>query len=291
MLKTTIIFFAALFISGWPSQVAAQTGGPDIRGTVSRVSRKEADNPDKVLIGTLLIEGTKEADTQLDKAVVRVSDETAIFEMRGGERRRVSFDALKVGQRVEARFTGPVLRSYPAQARASEIVILEEPSSSGLVDPTHPKAVAGQRGWGYHRSASVDLDGDGTREKIYLVANVSLKKGRPLWDDGQIWQVYVEGPSGVRTYLYSRFVQLGRLEVMVTPAEQGSGRNLLIIERTPYSMGLYEIRYLGRGEVRSVELVRRTVDPSVNVAQTPTRPFSSQNNLCNTTLIYASSIR
>jgi hypothetical protein len=244
MFKTAIIFFAALFISLVQSRpVAAQAEGPDIRGVVSRVSRKEkeTENPDRILIGSLLIEGTKEADTELDKAVVRVSDETAIFEMRGGERRRVTFDALKVGQRVEARFIGPVLRSYPAQARASEIVILEESSSSSLIDPAHPKAVAGQRGWGYYRSASVDLDGDGTREKIYLIANVATRRGHPLWDDGHIWQVYVEVAGGVRTYLYSRFVQLGQLELMVTPAERGLARNLLIVERTPYSVGLFEI--------------------------------------------------
>ena len=44
---------------------------------------------------------------------------------REQERRPATFEALQVGQKVEAWFTGPVAESYPVQAVASDIVILK----------------------------------------------------------------------------------------------------------------------------------------------------------------------
>jgi endonuclease/exonuclease/phosphatase family metal-dependent hydrolase len=95
----------------------------DIRGQITNIRRASADG-DK-LLGTILIEGKKEADTNVDKANVRVTNETQIFDARGKERRPVSFTNLKIGQKVAARFIGPVMESYPVQATASEIVILK----------------------------------------------------------------------------------------------------------------------------------------------------------------------
>jgi len=37
----------------------------------------------------------------------------------------VSFEALEAGQQVQLWFTGPVMESYPAQARARQIVITD----------------------------------------------------------------------------------------------------------------------------------------------------------------------
>jgi endonuclease/exonuclease/phosphatase family metal-dependent hydrolase len=95
----------------------------DIRGQITNIRRASTDG-DK-LLGTVLIEGKKEAETQVDKASLRVTNETRIFDARGKERRPASFDDLKIGQKVEARFVGPVMESYPVQAAASEIVILK----------------------------------------------------------------------------------------------------------------------------------------------------------------------
>lgn len=268
MLKATFFIVALLIISPGPARAGgAQDDAPDVRGVASRVERKRADSPDMALVGTLLIEGVKEPDTKVDKALVRVSDETAVYDLRGGGRRRVTFDALRAGQRVEARFTGPVQLSYPVRTGASEVVILEEAPGRPPVDPSHPKGVAGARGWGYHRSASADFDGDGASERVFLIANVALRRGRPVWDDAQVWQVYVEEPGGGRTYVYSRSVQLGHLELLVTPAEGGGARRLVIIERTPHALGVYEVSYRGPGEAHAAELVRRLLDPSVPLAE------------------------
>ena len=96
-----------------------------MRGAITHITRAEGEGRHKVL-GRALIEGAKEPDTQVDKASVTVTAETKLFIKRGGEREPAEFAALKKGQRVEARFTGPVRESYPVQATAAEITILEE---------------------------------------------------------------------------------------------------------------------------------------------------------------------
>lgn len=97
---------------------APSPAGPDIRGTItSIVPAGEAG----MGLGTVRIEGGRQADTRQDKAVVTVTSATRIRQERGGE---LAFQDLALGDRVEARFTGPVRESYPVQADAAEIVLL-----------------------------------------------------------------------------------------------------------------------------------------------------------------------
>jgi hypothetical protein len=88
--------------------------------------KNKVDILDQKLVAAVLVEGAKEADTGYDKANIKVTTETKIFVREGEGRRPVAFDTLKVGDRVEARFTGPALMSYPIQAAASEITILKK---------------------------------------------------------------------------------------------------------------------------------------------------------------------
>ncbi len=97
----------------------------DVRGAITNIDLAKGESRGKVL-ARALIEGAKEPDTQVDKAIVTVTAETEVFIKQGGERKPAEFAALKEGQRVEARFTGPVRESYPVQADAAEITILEE---------------------------------------------------------------------------------------------------------------------------------------------------------------------
>jgi beta-N-acetylhexosaminidase len=94
----------------------------DIRGTITQIELASGGSSE---LGTIRIEGAVEPDTGYDKAVVTVTADTRIWEQSGQDRREVGFEALQVGQRVEARFAGPVAESYPVQTGASEIVILE----------------------------------------------------------------------------------------------------------------------------------------------------------------------
>ena len=97
----------------------------DIRGTITRIRRASAEDESR-FIGTVLVEGDKEANANPDKANLIVTNETRIFARRGEERRQAAFEDLTVGDVVEAQFVeGPTVMMYPLQVGASEIVILK----------------------------------------------------------------------------------------------------------------------------------------------------------------------
>ena len=124
------------------------------------------------------------------------------------------------------------------------------------VDSSIPLAVGGDPGWEYQRTAEVDLDGDGVIERAALIAQVLLYRGRPLWEDGHVWQVYVEESDGVRTYIYARFVPNGTVKACLTePAEQKNSM-IILIERTPERLSTYEILYSGPGQAQVIDSIR-----------------------------------
>jgi hypothetical protein len=124
-LKFTLLTLTLIFACLFDGAQSSSSSRIDVRGAITSVTRAEGEGRGKVF-AQVLIEGAKEADTQVDKASVTVTAETEVFIKRGGEREPAEFAALKEGQRVEARFTGPVRESYPVQADAAEITILEE---------------------------------------------------------------------------------------------------------------------------------------------------------------------
>lgn len=100
--------------------------GPDIRGRVTEIvvtTSSGAGGP-VPMVGKILVEGEVEPDTSYDRAWVTVTPDTQIY--RGPRGERVNFTAIKRGALVEVVFTGPVMESYPVQATASEVRILEE---------------------------------------------------------------------------------------------------------------------------------------------------------------------
>lgn len=135
-----------------------------------------------------------------------------------------------------------------------------------LIDPNIPPASAGETGWNFQRSAEVDLTGDGRPERIVLTAHVELYRGRPAWDDGQPWQVYVEAEDGTRTYVYSQRLQLGTLTMRISLNEQGEPASILLVEHLPDRLSLYEALYRGPGEVTVVERFQRALDPRGELA-------------------------
>lgn len=115
-----------------------------------------------------------------------------------------------------------------------------------LLDPQYPPMVVGE-GWGYHETAEADLDGDGAREAVSVIARAT---GPEDFDDGQPWQVYIEEPDGRRTHVYSRWVQLGHLEVYVSDDEGKA--SLIILEKQGFSLVMYRVYYGGPGVHSSV---------------------------------------
>ena len=107
--------------------VCQPRGGVDIHGTVTDVQRTAT--PGGEVLATVRVEGSKDANTQYDKASIRITRATRLS-VEGSDR-GATLDDLAVGAVVEARFTGPVAESYPVQATAEEVVIItaapEEP--------------------------------------------------------------------------------------------------------------------------------------------------------------------
>jgi hypothetical protein len=110
----------------------AGPAGPDIRGVVTALAR--GDDPG-ALVGTLRVEGARMEDTRFAKAIVRVDRDTKIFQRVPAGRSPAPFATLRLGDKVEVRFTGPVAVSFPVQGTAGEILILVH-----LAPPTPPPA-------------------------------------------------------------------------------------------------------------------------------------------------------
>jgi hypothetical protein len=135
-----------------------------------------------------------------------------------------------------------------------------------LVDPQIAPAVAGEDGWMYSQAVEADLDGDGAAERVVLTARAEVMRGRPLWDDGQPWQVYVQEASGERTYLYSRFVQLGAVTLRIGLAERERPTTVVLLEHLPDRLAVYEVEYGGPGRTEVVGRLERMLDPTGEVS-------------------------
>jgi hypothetical protein len=107
---------------------------PDIEGYVASVSGIRADPRPADVLGSILIEGELGRGRQFDRASVTIREATRIYDGRAGEPVEARFEDLEVGQRVQAAFTGPVAESYPVQATASQILILESTAIGEAMD-------------------------------------------------------------------------------------------------------------------------------------------------------------
>jgi beta-N-acetylhexosaminidase len=113
---------AALF-----SAFSCQAGPPEleqphIRGTVKGLS-DSTGNPH--IAGFLLIEGVPEQDTKYDRALVTITGSTRIYQQSGERLLKAKYHQIRYGSVIEVWFTGPVAESYPVQAEAGFVVILE----------------------------------------------------------------------------------------------------------------------------------------------------------------------
>ena len=96
-------------------------GPPTIVGNITIVDA----NPDQLRV---LVEENAEVQEPLEaggaKIWFRIVEETAVFDIRSGSVIRVSGQSLEVGLEVEALANGPIQDSYPQQAWAETIVIV-----------------------------------------------------------------------------------------------------------------------------------------------------------------------
>ncbi len=94
-----------------------------LRGTPASVSPATDDQQKAGVLGTLLMEGQKDKDTEYDKAMVKATKATKIFRRVGRELKPASFNDLKPNVKLEIQFAGPVTSSFPPMATAGKIVI------------------------------------------------------------------------------------------------------------------------------------------------------------------------
>ena len=79
------------------------------------------------------------ADKIVDRYVVTINDETAIFKQEGENLRHVSASAFETKQWVRIWFSGPVIESWPKQATARQIVINETTPIDASPEPAPPE--------------------------------------------------------------------------------------------------------------------------------------------------------
>ena len=91
-----------------------------IKGSIVTISH----TPSGSLIGSFLLDGTKENQAEFDHVYVTARSTTHVFEKQQKECHTLSFTALKQGQRVQIQSTGIATQSYPPQIEATEILIL-----------------------------------------------------------------------------------------------------------------------------------------------------------------------
>jgi hypothetical protein len=92
----------------------------DVRGKVDRITLK-----DKKIVG-FFVDGKSEKDTQYDKASVTLRPKAKIYKWVKGKKEEAKLEDIKKGAIVQCVFEGAVRESFPVQADAIEVLILEE---------------------------------------------------------------------------------------------------------------------------------------------------------------------
>ena len=102
------------------SPALAQSPENSIRGEITEISRSAE---------VVLVEEDPSDESGSAKGEFAVTGETEILDQRGGG--PAAFEELRVGQLVEATYSGPVAESYPTRGVAGRIVILEGDRTDG----------------------------------------------------------------------------------------------------------------------------------------------------------------
>ncbi len=107
---------ATAVVPASPSPSAPLPASADITGTVSDLSGGRGSDTPPVL----LVMSDPETGSSLDRASVRVTEDTVVWASDG---RRGAASDVTEGERIAAWFSGPVAESYPVQATAGVVQI------------------------------------------------------------------------------------------------------------------------------------------------------------------------
>lgn len=99
----------------------------DIRGTILNIFPSQVNSD---ILGTIYVEGPLYEDTFYDKASIKITSSTLMYQVdnqlsSNDQFVQIPFSELQAGMMVEVTFTGPVLESYPVQATAKKVLVLD----------------------------------------------------------------------------------------------------------------------------------------------------------------------
>ena len=115
ILYTVLLLAAASVLSACSSSQAQ----PDLIGKINGVQQvPQGEKPGRLLVDS-------PGNQTPDKYVISVTTETSIQRQVGQTLQSASFSDLHAGQEIKIWLSGPVRESYPAQADAKKIVIVE----------------------------------------------------------------------------------------------------------------------------------------------------------------------
>jgi len=123
--------------------------------------------------------------------------------------------------------------------------------------------------WRHRETTEVDLNGDGTVERLVVAADVQLSdSGAPLWEDGHRWAVFVaDAPQP--TLLYGAFVPNGHAEAAILNRGADGSAHVLVYERTPSRTRALVIAYEAPGRARAVSEANYQVERWVRALNAP----------------------
>lgn len=158
-------------------------------------------------------------------------------------------------------------RTTPEAAQEARVAMpernAEADSITSMIDATVPSALAGDSGWKYAQRVTADLDGSGAEEEAVLMCDVALDaRGRPLWEDGHRWQLYVRETGGKRevTRLFARFIPNGKVTAELGVPSAGSKNWIVLLVQSPERLGVYEFEYRGPGRADVRKRLERDLD-------------------------------
>ena len=137
----------------------------------------------------------------------------------------------------------------------------ERYSEVDIVDPYNGRrAVAGDEGWEYAETGFHDLNGNGNKELVVLIATADVdSSGDPVWGHGHRWQLYIRDLSGKRTCVFADQLTMMHPKVSVTKREDGKRSIVLRMHRPHLTFAAYEILYDGTGEFQTLKLGYRNL--------------------------------
>ncbi len=95
----------------------------DMSGTIVGLC---SDNPqgDSQVIDSILVEGYQGSASYPQNISVIINKNTTVYHKYGKNLVKASVDDIHPGQKIEIRFAGSMMHTYPPQANAGDIIIL-----------------------------------------------------------------------------------------------------------------------------------------------------------------------